>query len=380
MFGTIHKRNRPLCRSRRRITAGIESLESRQLLALTVGNLPALDVTAAVATIGADVSEVGNSDPTISVYWGDEDGGTDIRGWDRVESLGSLRVGQHTIILSGLVAGTDYYYRAFAFSFGDGEQAWASESATFRTDALAPARPSWQPDAVVGDSSALVKGSIDGDGSLMSATLYFGEVDGGNDPLAWDQMLELEATEGEFSTLLTGLLPGRSYSTRLAATNAGGTGWSESKVITTVDVTPRLRIGEVMPANASTLPTRVRLAASDRFAGPTNTHDWIEIQNASADPFDLDGYYLSDSEGQPQKWEVPAGTQIPAYGSIVVFASGLDVRDPNLDEQGILHANFSLDRDGEFISLSSPDGRVMHQLAADASRSVTDVSVGYFRK
>ena len=52
-----------------------ENLESRQLLALTIANLPAEDVSTSSATIGVDIIETGNSDPTITIFWGDEDGG-----------------------------------------------------------------------------------------------------------------------------------------------------------------------------------------------------------------------------------------------------------------------------------------------------------------
>ena len=348
-----------------------------QLLALTVANLVARDVTSDAATIGVDVIETNGFDPNVSIYWGDEDGGSNIRGWDRSANLGVRSVGQHLTTLANLNAGTDYHYRTFALTLADGVQTWASATSTFTTTTLPSARATLGAIDVVGDSSALINGSIDGDGSLESAIVHYGRIDGGDDPQAWEHRLELAAADGSFSTLVTGLLPATDYSIRLAATNVGGTVWSDVQLIRTADAPP-LRINEVMPANASTLPTRVRLLANDLFAGPANTHDWFEIQNATDRDADLSSYYLSDTVAQPLKWQLPAGTVIPARGAIVVFASSLDVKDPLLDEQGKLHTNFSLDRDGEIVLLATANGTIVHQLAADQLSASSDVSLGYF--
>ena len=357
---------------------GGERLESRQLLALTVANLPAQDITFDSATVGIEIVESTNGEPTVSIYWGDEDGGTDIRGWDNVENLGFRSLGQHTTTLDNLMHGTEYFYRSFAFSLADAEQTWSTEAARFTTESLPAARATLQTTPVIGESSAVLTGSIEGDGSLESAAIYFGQSDGGEDPASWDNSFGFAVEEGDFSTLLPGLSPNTTYQLRLAATNANGTGWSNVQSITTAEVTSPLRISEVMGANASNLITRVRLHEDDSFAGPTNAYDWIEIQNTTSQVFDLSGYFLSDSEELPQKWQVPAETTIPANGAIVILASGKDVVDPQLDEQGKLHANFSIDNDGETLSLTAPDGVLVHQLAAESLVFQPDVSRGYF--
>lgn len=369
---------RRLASRKRFSSSSYERLESRQLLALTVANLPAQDVTFDSATVGMEVVEAENGDPTVSIYWGDEDGGTDLRGWDNVENLGFRPTGRHNASLANLMHGTQYFYRSFAFSLVDAEQTWAAEAASFVTDSLPPARASLQTTSVIGESSAVLTGSIDGDGSLESATIFFGQSDGGEDPESWEGSFEFAANEGDFSTLLPGLSPNTTYQLRLAATNANGTGWSEIQTITTPAITSTLRISEVMAANASTLITRIRLQAEDSFGGPTNAYDWIEIQNATSQEFDLGGYFLSDAEDQPQKWQIPVGTAIPANGSIVVFASGKDILDPRLDEQGKLHTNFSLNQDGETLALTAPDGTLAHQVLAESLASQPDVSRGYF--
>ncbi len=354
-----------------------ESLERRDLLSVSVDNLPAQNISGDSATVGAAVTEIGATEPVVSIYWGDDDGGTDVRNWDRVANLGTRGVGQYLTTLEQLQTGTTYFYRAFAFSFADASQVWAAQTAQFSTDSLPAAEATLAPVEVVGDSSAQVRGTIDANGSLTSVVLYWGESDGGTNAAAWAQSRELPLTEGAVATMATGLLPATTYFVRLAAANDNGTGWSTVHTFTTSGVSAPLRISEIMPANASTLPTRLRLSAEDRFAGPTNTHDWIEVQNTTSQDIDLSGYFLSDAEQEPRRWQVPSGTTVPAGGAIVFLASGEDIKDPALDEQGLLHTNFALS-DGESVLLTAPNGSLVHRLDGTSFMATPDVSLGYF--
>lgn len=67
------------------------------------------------------------------------------------------------------------------------------------------------------------------------------------------------------------------------------------------------------------------------------TEDWIELYNTSNNAFDLSGWYLSDKENNPDKWEIPAGTTIPANGHLVFLCSG---RDGYINNE--YHTNFKL--------------------------------------
>lgn len=82
------------------------------------------------------------------------------------------------------------------------------------------------------------------------------------------------------------------------------------------------------------------------------TEDWIEIYNSGSQSLDLAGLYLSDNPDNPLKWQFPledsALTTIPAQGYLVIWADK-DVNDG-------LHANFSLDADGETLVLYHWDG------------------------
>ncbi len=72
--------------------------------------------------------------------------------------------------------------------------------------------------------------------------------------------------------------------------------------------------------------------------------DWIEIYNNTDFPISLENFFLSDSIGYPQQWAFP-DMMIGARDYIVVWADG------ELDE-GVLHANFNLNRLGEELILS----------------------------
>ena len=100
--------------------------------------------------------------------------------------------------------------------------------------------------------------------------------------------------------------------------------------------------------------------------------DWVEIHNPTANPVNLDGWYLTDDEADRTRWRFPAQELEPdAY--LVVFASGKD-RDA---AEGELHTNFSLGGNGEYLALVQPDGTtVAHQFAPEFPAQHEDVSYG----
>jgi hypothetical protein len=109
--------------------------------------------------------------------------------------------------------------------------------------------------------------------------------------------------------------------------------------------------------NGQSLPARIsEVVASSKYSlrdGDKNYPDWIELYNPNNTTLDLTGYYLSDNPALPTKWAFPASTVIAPHGFLIVFAS--DSSNP-LDPAGYLHANFSLNADGESVVLTAPNG------------------------
>ena len=94
------------------------------------------------------------------------------------------------------------------------------------------------------------------------------------------------------------------------------------------------------------------MAANDTFIEdpdePGEFPDWIELYNAGPVPIHLGGKYITDDLADPTKFRIGDGVVVPAGGFILFYADG----DP---EQGLLHTNFGLSRNGESIGLFDVD-------------------------
>lgn len=112
------------------------------------------------------------------------------------------------------------------------------------------------------------------------------------------------------------------------------------------------------------------------------TSDWIEIYNPGSAAIDLGGYHLTDSKSNPKRWTFPAGVMLQPGAYMVIFASGKDRAVAGKP----LHTSFSLsggDRDarclqrgGEYLALTSPDGVVLPPLWSPFPAQSQDVSYG----
>jgi hypothetical protein len=79
------------------------------------------------------VTDTGGEGCTRHIFWGTTDGGTTAGNWAHDVNLGTRDAGAFYTDLSGLVASTTYYYRAYAVNSGGGS--WAGSSVTFTTTA-----------------------------------------------------------------------------------------------------------------------------------------------------------------------------------------------------------------------------------------------------
>lgn len=104
--------------------------------------------------------------------------------------------------------------------------------------------------------------------------------------------------------------------------------------------TQELYINEFMASNGKTIGD-----------ADGNFNDWIEIYNPKEESVQLEGYYLSDDLENPTRWAFP-DMKIDPKSHILVWASGED----RVDDEGMAHTNFSIDRQGEPLILTAPDG------------------------
>lgn len=89
--------------------------------------------------------------------------------------------------------------------------------------------------------------------------------------------------------------------------------------------------------------------------------DWIELYNATAEPYDIQGLYISDDAAQPEKFQWTTNRMIPPYGHIVLWADDSELP-------------FKLsNRDYATVVITAPDGSWSNALiycAATAQQSV----------
>ena len=107
--------------------------------------------------------------------------------------------------------------------------------------------------------------------------------------------------------------------------------------------TSSVYVNELMPWNQAVYQDPDMLGEYD---------DWLELYNASDTDVDLGGHFISDSDDNRLRHELPAGTIVPTGGVLVLIADGEPV-------QGDLHLPFRLSRDGEGVWLTDPDGNLM---------------------
>ena len=98
--------------------------------------------------------------------------------------------------------------------------------------------------------------------------------------------------------------------------------------------------------------------------------DWIELYNTSGASADIGGFYLSDNENKPTKWQFPSGVNIPAHGFLKVYASGRnEVMNGNS-----FHTNFKLTQtknSPEHLVLADPAGTIINDQTSNQYQYLT---------
>lgn len=116
-------------------------------------------------------------------------------------------------------------------------------------------------------------------------------------------------------------------------------------------------INEIMASNSATQADNVG-----------EYDDWVELFNKTNAPVDISGFFLTDNKANLNKWDIPAGTTIPANGYLIYWAD-------EDSSQGTNHMNFKLSGSGEYLYLLNTSMELVDSVSWGAQ--VTDQ--GYAR-
>ncbi|MBN1995503.1 MAG: lamin tail domain-containing protein [Anaerolineae bacterium] len=104
--------------------------------------------------------------------------------------------------------------------------------------------------------------------------------------------------------------------------------------------------------------------------------DWLELYNPTGHPVNLGGWSLTDDPTQPEKWPLP-DIVLGSHAYLLIFASGKDRRA--VEPGAALHANFKLNRQGEFLGLYNIfEKRFMDQFSPSFPKQFRDMAYGRY--
>ena len=111
-----------------------------------------------------------------------------------------------------------------------------------------------------------------------------------------------------------------------------------------------------------------------------DNEDFVEFYNPSGADVDLGGYFLSDNPANPDKFEIPAGTEVPAGGYLMVMCSAEGELLTNLYVGGFLNTNFKINQcQGESLVFSDPAGNVLESYTYGADIHTTQADHSWSR-
>ena len=106
--------------------------------------------------------------------------------------------------------------------------------------------------------------------------------------------------------------------------------------------------------------------------------DWIELYNAGSTLVNIGGYFISDNFDTPQKWQIPAGTEIAPNGFLLIWADGLNTG---------LHTNFKISADGEELAVYTAAGVLVDSISfglqepnISLGRNTMENALGFFHR
>lgn len=288
------------------------NLQHTGVVAPFVANKPATSITQNSATLNGEVTATGGQNPTVRIYWGTTDGGTNPAGWQHVENLGVRGVGSFSAPISGLTPATPYYFRAYAWNSAGGT--WASATASFTTANPPPTPPVVQHRAAtnITQNSARLNGDVlNTGGENPTVRFYWGTTDGGKNTANWQNYRTLGVLgAGSFSTDITGLSASTRYYYQVYAWNSAGSAWAAAS-------------GFFDTAPPAVVPPGITTQAPTNITHNSATLNGQVISTGGENPT-VRVYWGTVAGGQvPANWEHSQNLGVRGVGPVAAPVSGL---------------------------------------------------------
>ena len=103
--------------------------------------------------------------------------------------------------------------------------------------------------------------------------------------------------------------------------------------------------------------------------------DWIELYNTTGTAIDIGGWFLSDSETDPTKYEIAAGTTIEAHDYIVFYE---DFHFGNVNDPGC-YEPFALSENGETLYLNSGQNGLLTEYGDEETFGASETGIAFGR-
>ena len=212
----------------------------------TLTNLPASNVQTRSATLNGQVLDTGGEAPSVTLFYGPADGGTDVAAWSNSVVL-RAQSSTFSQFITNLAPNTTYRFTAQGVNSAG--TSWAVPSASFTTLSITPGSVANLPATAVQSTSAVLNGQVLSTGNEDPAvTLYYGPIDGGTSAGAWAQSVSLGVQNGSFAQFISGLSSNTTYFFTAAAVNSAGTAWATPSASFTTSAT-----NQAVPPSASVL-------------------------------------------------------------------------------------------------------------------------------
>jgi uncharacterized repeat protein (TIGR03806 family) len=200
-----------------------------------ITNNPVSALQTTSATLNGTILYTGGNTPKVAIYYGTNDGGVNAAAWSNNIALG-LQSGSFSATITGLKTNTTYYFASW--SSNSVGISWATPSKSFTTPIASSPTVTNQPATGIAAVFATLNGQVLNNGNEWpNTTLYYGTIDGGNNPAAWANQISLGKQSGIFSSQVVGLAANTTYYFTTSVSNSAGSAWGgPSKSFTTLAV------------------------------------------------------------------------------------------------------------------------------------------------